>query len=373
MSTVQTPSPPPSKRRRVVSPHDQVSSKASPPASPPTLPSKSSLSAGTTSLRIFSWNINGIQPFLPPTTPQITRFLTSTSKPKPPNDQPSLRANLQRWEWPHILFLQEVKVAPTDTKTPALLRRTINDPLSDEEQPISQDHLYDAHFCLPRDKYNATGFGGKVYGVATIIRQDIAPHTVVRTVDWDLEGRIQVVQLPRSKLIVINVYAVNGTTYDYRDPTSGKVVGNRHDRKRAFHSLLAQEVKAYEDKQWNVVIAGDINVSRSKLDSSPQLRTGEDHVKNRVDFEKKFITGLGMLDTFRLVHGEERKYTYRPTNKPWGTGGDRVDVILATKGLEESMKEVDILDNQAERGPSDHVPLFVELEMQRSHDGENFI
>ena len=205
--------------------------------------------------------------------------------------------------------------------------------------------------------------------MGTVIRQDLALETQVKTVEWDLEGRVQLVEVSRLRLIVINVYAVNGTTYDYRDPTSGKVIGNRHDRKRAFHSLLAQEVKAYEDKGWSVMVAGDINISRSKIDSFPQLRDGEDHVRNRADFEKKFIDGLGMLDTFRLMHGQERKYTYRPTNKPWGSGGDRVDMILASKGLEGCVKEADILDSEAERGSSDHVPLFVELDMQRTRDG----
>ena len=87
-------------------------------------------------------------------------------------------------------------------------------------------------------------------------------------------------------------------------------------------------------------------------------------MRNRADFEEKFIKGLGMVDTFRFVHGEERrKFSYRPRNKPWGAGGDRVDMVLVTKGLvgQERVKGADILDSEEERGPSDHVPLFVEL------------
>lgn len=70
-----------------------------------------------------------------------------------------------------------------------------------------------------------------------------------------------------------------------------------------------------------------------------------------------------MLDTFRLLHGERRRYSYRPRNKPWGAGGDRVDMILATKELKGAVKEADVLDSEVERGPSDHVPLFLEVQV----------
>ena len=56
-------------------------------------------------------------------------------------------------------------------------------------------------------------------------------------------------------------------------------------------------------------------------------------------FEEKFIKGLGMIDTFRLVHGEERKFTYRPRNKPWEAGGDRIDMIVTTEGSKDKVKE----------------------------------
>ena len=165
--------------------------------------------------------------------------------------------------------------------------------------------------------------------------------------------------------MIMNIYAVNGTSNDYRDPATGKVIGNRHDRKRIFHSLLRDEIRRYEERGWDVVVAGDINISRSRIDSFPSLRTGEEHVRNRADFEEKFIQGLGLVDTFRLVNGEERKFSYRPRNKPWGDGGDRVDMVLVTKGVgvQSRVKEADILDQEDERGPSDHLPLFVELDV----------
>ena len=236
----------------------------------------------------------------------------------------------------------------------------MNNPIEHETDDDTTGPMYEASFSLPRDKYNATGFGGKVYGVCTLVRRDVQNQTV-KMVDWDLEGRLLVCEISNLRLVVINVYAVNGTDYDYRDSETGKVIGTRHDRKREFHTLLANEIRGYEAKGWHVLVAGDFNISRSRNDSFPQLRTGEEHVRNRADFERRFMTGLGMLDTFRLLNGDKQKYTYRPPNKPWGAGGDRVDLILATKGLEGRITKADILDSEAERGPSDHVPHFVEL------------
>lgn len=45
-----------------------------------------------------------------------------------------------------------------------------------------------------------------------------------------------------------------------------------------------------------------------------------------------------MLDIFRLLHSKERKYSYRPRNKLWDAGIDRVDLMLAIKGLKKWVK-----------------------------------
>ncbi|KAL8955287.1 MAG: hypothetical protein Q9193_006805, partial [Seirophora villosa] len=207
-------SPPPLKRRRV--------SPATTSSALPIPPSRSTLQPKAQKLRIYSWNINGIAPYLDAQPAITTFFPTSSTQRKPrPSSFPGLRACLHRWSYPHILLLQEIKIAPSDTSSLASLRRTINTPLANDDSASTSSHLYDAYFCLPRDKHNATGFGGKIYGVCTLIRRDIAPSTT-RTVDWDLEGRVLITELPDHGTVVFNVYAVNGTTNPYRDPASGK-------------------------------------------------------------------------------------------------------------------------------------------------------
>jgi len=292
-----------------------------------------------------------------------------------------------------------------------------------EEENADSGPEYDVWFGLPRDKFNARGPGGngRVYGVCMLVRRDVAQREGVRVreVEWDQEGRVLALEIPGASagdgsktgagggvdgvgagqgsgggLVVLGVYAVNGTTLPYRDPSTGTIMGDRHAHKRRFHTHLKDEVVRYEGDGWDIVVAGDLNVSRSSLDSYPSQRMGAEHVANRADFERKLMNargGLGMVDSFREVKGQERKYTYRPPGRPWGAGMDRVDLILCSRGMGENesgkgmwnkqrkdrkwrLVDADILDTEKERGPSDHLPLYVDVscawESQKHELGE---
>lgn len=338
-----------------------------------------------------------------------------------PARAPSLRRCLRRWGWPAVVSLQEVKIARADTATKDAVRRAVNpftlsSSRSDEEgNDLGEEGVggpeYDVWFGLPRDKFNARGpsGSGRVCGVCMLVRRDVAETegARVKEVEWDLEGRVLVLEIPcasagdggeegagegvvwegagqgrRGGLVVFGIYAVNGTTLPYREPSTGIITGDRHAHKRRFHTHLRDEVARYEGDGWDVVVAGDLNISRSSLDSYPSQRVGVDHVANRADFEENFMNargGLRMMDSFREVKGEERKYTYRPPGRVWGAGMDRVDLILCSRGMggnefEEGrgsgqgkdrkrgrLVDAGILDTEEERGPSDHVPLYVDV------------
>lgn len=376
------------------------------------------------SIRVFSWNINGIDPYLPSSSPKITSYF-SPSKPTTSNkDNPApatnqtanLRAFLIRHKFPEALFLQELKIKPGDTKSLSALLSSLNTPLSAGDDALDYARTYQLDAVLPRDKYNARGFQRKLYGVATILRTDFARECVarVRDVEWDLEGRVSVVEMlpsptcndPGTKrlrksyrpLALLNIYAVNGTAAPYRSPTTGLVIGTRHDHKRAFHSRLRDECLMLEARGFDVVIAGDLNVARGPLDGHPNLRVWPRvHCGNRRDFEGKFFGrgGVGgvrergedgygdgnlggdgvegdenkgercldLVDVWRAMHGDERKYTYYPRTREWGSSCDRVDMALVSRRLWEAgrVKKTEILDTPQERGLSDHVPLWVEI------------
>ncbi|KAK6007280.1 hypothetical protein QM012_006288 [Aureobasidium pullulans] len=345
-------SPPPLKRRRLCD--NEIKSATSP--------------MNTTDkdrLCVYSWNVNGIQPF-------VQKSITSFFQTKKPSSKQldteatataSLRDFLRRHSWPTILCLQEVKINPNDEATKSAVRQAVKS--TKEGEPD-----YEAHFCLPTDPHNARGFGRKVYGVCTIIRKSfVAKHQpIIRSVDWDLEGRIQIVEAEDPKLSIWNIYAVNGTDNPYKDSKTGAVLGTRHDKKLAVHKHILDEAKLLEARGFSVILAGDMNIARARLDGHPNLRTSpQQHVVNRADFNKKFFDadeGLKAVDTYRHVHGNEKGYTYYPRGRRFGSSCDRVDLIICSRSLEQKIVDAGIFATEKERGPSDHVPLFATFELE---------
>jgi exonuclease III len=359
-------SPPPAKRRKTAA-QTSTSITRQIPKAPEPLPA-----LVANSIRIFSWNVNGITPFL---QKSITSFFpTSKSQDSKDTTPPaSLRGFLQRHQWPSILFLQEVKIAIKDTKTQDAVKAAVNSKLSSEGN--DQGPIYEAHFVLPNDAYNARGLrgSGKVYGVCSILRADLRKQCEVktRTVDWDKEGRISVIELVgnSAKLAIFNIYAVNGTENPYRDPTSGAVKGTRHDRKLQVHRLLMQECLDLEAKGWDVILAGDMNVAPDARDGHPKLRTfPQQHSTNRADFHDRLLgaKGLNGVDVWRKMHGDERRYTYYSRGREWGTSCDRVDYVVAGRRAWDKwmVNASGIMDSEAERGPSDHCPVWVDVELE---------
>lgn len=169
------------------------------------------------SFQIFSWNVNSITHLLPKRQKSIKSFFTPSS-PQGEDDSEEnensksapLRTFLRRHKWPQFLGLQEVKISPKDEAT----RHAVEKAANGDEGPS-----YKAYFSLPRDKYNATGWGGKVHGVCTLLREDVAelPGQRTREVDWDLEGRVLVTELPSflTKLVVINGYCESRLIVDF--------------------------------------------------------------------------------------------------------------------------------------------------------------
>jgi exonuclease III len=350
-------SPPPLKRRRLGN-NDHTK----PTALPSTL-------SDTDRISVYSWNVNGIQPFI---QKSITSYFQSK---KPPSKQSetqitataSLRDFLRRHNWPTILCLQEVKINPNDEATKSAVRQAVKSTTEDEPD-------YDAHFCLPSDPHNARGFGRKIYGVCTIIRKSFITkyQPTVRSVDWDLEGRIQIVETEEPRLSIWNIYAVNGTDNAYKDSKTGAVVGTRHDRKLAVHKHMLDEAKLLESQGFGVILAGDMNIARSHLDGHPNLRTSpQQHVINRADFNKRFFDadeGLEAIDTYRHIHGDRRGYTYYPRGRKFGSSCDRVDLIICSRSLEEKIVDAGVCATEKDRGPSDHVPLFATFDLVKDED-----
>jgi exonuclease III len=362
---------PPSPRHTTSSPtHPQQ-----PPVASPSAPTSASASADH--IKITSWNVNGIQPFLqrklaftPPGQP------TASSPPPPPS---TLRAALHRQAYPALFCLQELKCTSADL---GALQRAANSTTNSDQSDAGPQ--YQALTSLPRNRHHART--ARVYGVATLVRRDLLARVDVQTrlPDWDWEGRVLVHEIRaardqqggdaegRIKLVVVNAYWVNGTDRPWRNPLTGQVEGTRHDAKLWFHARMLELVSGYERAGVPVVLVGDVNVARARVDGFPRLReVPVVHVRNRRDFNERFFEGdAGMkgVDVFRWVHGQKRKFTWHASGRPHGTVCDRVDLVIASRmlvGVEGALVDTDICDSAPDRMHSDHVPLWVVIDLTR--------
>jgi exodeoxyribonuclease-3 len=237
---------------------------------------------------------------------------------------------------PDVLCLQELRIRAEDTADVAALERALPG--------------YTCHHSLPRDPHNVTYRGGRAYGVATFVRGRGTATGEVPA--WDREGRIVVSQLPG--LSIINLYAVNGTSKAYFDET-GAPSGDRHAFKRRVQAQVMNLAVALR-AQGGVVIAGDWNVSRTKLDTYPRLRTEGPHAQARAELNER-LEATGFVDIWRHLHPEERGYTwFNPRAR--GLDAARVDYIVVSPDL---VPRVNAATLHARHAWSDHVPISLEL------------
>jgi exodeoxyribonuclease-3 len=279
-------------------------------------------------LRICSWNIESLVPYLAA------------------DAATSLADVLDGLRTPDVLCLQEVRVRPRDRVLVERMRSALPG--------------YHCDYALNHDMRNATWHGGRAYGVATWARTDFDPAPL--TFDWDREGRVVVSRIDSMHLAVVNVYAVNGTSRPYWSHELGRFDGDRHAYKRRFIEQLASEAAALSAAGLQLVMIGDWNVSRTRLDTWPRLRTEEPHATARAAFNDRFIPALGLVDAFRALHPEARKYTwFNPRARTGRLDAARVDFALVSDSLVPYVAEADIDDAPEARDGSDHAPLWITL------------
>ncbi|KZT57083.1 DNase I-like protein [Calocera cornea HHB12733] len=294
--------------------------------------------------RIISWNVETPVPFLDLRDAKSSALLASYFKAPPEN--PSLkhsflRSFLKEWKWPDFVCLQEVRARPTDADWKDAMRAAANGVSRmqrDGEKGMRKDGgpTYTAYWAL-----NASSRGQRRFGVCTLVSHSwVSRIRQERTVDWDAEGRVHILEMDGWPLI--NVYALNGSDYPWNDPrlerdplAAALPQKTRNERKREFNMLLLREVQDMQARGLRPVLIGDFNISLTRLDCYPRLRTEAPHSLARKQFNEAFIPQAGVVDVFRHVHGGEKGYSWFAKGKPVGRDCARVDYALVDRRLVE--------------------------------------
>lgn len=277
-------------------------------------------------MRIVSWNVENLAPWL--------------------DAEPAgLRAMHERLGSPEVLCLQEVRIRRHDEARVAAMQAALPG--------------FGCHASLNHDPHNGRFRGGRAYGVGTWLRDGL-DATPLRF-PWDTEGRVIVSGLPARGLAIVNVYAVNGTSRPYWDAERGGLHGNRHQFKQRFIERLGHDLQALRAGGLELVLIGDWNISRTRQDTTPRLRTEEPHGTARRRFNEEFIAGLDLTDAFRHLHPDAHAYTWFNPRSRHRLDAARVDFALLSRGLVPRLGGAGIDADPAIRSGSDHAPLWIEL------------
>lgn len=189
-------------------------------------------------------------------------------------------------------------------------------------------------------------------GVATFVFQEpIRVRHGIGISDYDREGRFVVTEHPGFTLY--NIYFPNGG--------SGP---ERHAFKQEFLLQLSDHLKPKIDSGQPIIVVGDYNVAHLDIDVFDPIRLATE--SGFLPEERKWFDdflNLGFVDTFRLLHPNEREiftwWSYvergRLSNRGW-----RIDYICVTKNLVEKVRRAEILDGQM---GSDHCPVLIEIDL----------
>ncbi|MBL4815618.1 exodeoxyribonuclease III [Shewanella sp.] len=161
-------------------------------------------------------------------------------------------------------------------------------------------------------------------------------------------------------LTVLNGYFPQGDNVSHE---------TKYPAKRQFYKDLMTYLNENHTPDEDIAIIGDINISPVDLDigigepnAKRWLRTGKCSFQPEEREWLKTLMDWGLLDTFRELHPQrtERYSWFDYRSKGFvDNRGLRIDVVLATKSLNERLVESDVdYDLRAIEKPSDHAPIW---------------
>ncbi|TFK89818.1 hypothetical protein K466DRAFT_544538 [Polyporus arcularius HHB13444] len=324
---------------------------ASEPQAPPLTKPRLNTEPGLT--RILSWNVETPVPFLQLPGNKARSAANATPNLVPGSSPGLLRDLIRRHDFPDFVCLQEVRARHTDKEWISAFRLAANFG-AHEGTGVAVEPRYTMYHSL-----NRATRGQRHFGVATFVREPSAV-AAAREVDWDAEGRVHILEM-KAGWALLNIYALNGSEFMWRDPLGQAEPKTRNERKREFNRLLMEECIALQKRGLRVVLIGDFNISLTDMDCHPRLRTEYPHGFARLEFIEQFFPGVGVLDIFRELHPDVKAYSWFAKSKPQGAECARVDYALVENSLRENVVDVTYLQDPKERGHSDHAPFLLTM------------
>ncbi len=251
--------------------------------------------------RIVSFNVNGIRAIMKKDFEQ---------------DMESLN--------PDILCLQETKAQ--------------DDQVSEALESFSSYHIVSN--SATKKGYSGTAILSKEKPIDIIYDIGVEEH--------DDEGRVIAAEYEDYFVVVVYV------------PNAGSAL-KRLDYRTTWDESFLNYLQELEKKK-PVIVGGDFNVAHREIDLARPKANYDKHAgftQKEIDGMNAY-TGNGLVDTFRLLHPEEVKYSWwsyrggaRSRNVGW-----RIDYFLVSESLKDRVEKSEILNDIM---GSDHCPVLLEI------------
>ena len=206
--------------------------------------------------------------------------------------------------------------------------------------------------------YNVVTLGQKTFnGVAILARvpfDEIIKGLPGNEDDPQARYLEVVVSTATGVLRLANVYAPNGNP-----------VADKYDYKRRFMARLHSHIKGTLRDDEAFALVGDFNIIPAPEDVyDPDAWLEDALFKPESRAMLKELLALGLTDSLRVKHQEEKLYTFWDYQQAAfrRNMGLRIDHILLNNRALENLTNVTIdKDERAREKPSDHVPIRAEL------------
>ena len=128
-----------------------------------------------------------------------------------------------------------------------------------------------------------------------------------------------------------------------------------------YLSALNKYIELLQNK-YKIICVGDFNIANDEIDLTNPKECKNKSVFLPIERESfKSILSLGLIDSFRYLHPETIKYSWRSYRSRYDDGYNswkyRIDYILISKELSEDLRYCDILDLDY----SDHLAVVCEM------------
>jgi exodeoxyribonuclease III len=204
--------------------------------------------------------------------------------------------------------------------------------------------------------YQATIVGQKSYnGVAILHREpvEIMRKKLPGMTEADTHARY--LEIRTGQIMVGNLYLPNGN--------SGG--DNGYAYKLEWMAALRAHAQSLMDADQDFLFAGDYNVCPTDADLAPRsLPPGDALIRPETRAAFHALLWTGLTDAARALHPDETLYTFWDYQAgAWDrNSGLRIDHALLSPRLAERLTSVTIHKaERAQRQPSDHVPVTIDL------------